>query len=263
MENNNHSTTTNSNEVFMDSTDQIINALVTNFQDNPTTYTEYRKRIESLLKEHIKPLSSRSGRSPDGSDWKSETKARFSGRGAKWVFISLDQIESTLLAFESQGLDCSDYRKNTTELGKAWIRFNSPKLADGKQCAAFEVRLTGSTVDHPKELHYVPIDQLDSLLENMPGTPKALKLEEDSKPMPKSPKKPKAKKTTTTATPSAPSDLDDIAQDLNESLAEEPHLPETPESNDPEEWEAFLKAEGLTDPDFDNIDDDEDFDSAF
>ena len=260
MESNNHSTPTGSNEVFMDSTTQIINALVTNFQENPTTYTEYRKQIEALLKTHIKPLSARSGRSPDGSDWKSETKSKFAGRGAKWTFISLDQIESTLLEFEARGLDCTDYRKNTTELGRAWIRFNSPKMADGQQCAAFEVRISGSTIDHPKELHYVPIDQLDTLLERMPGTPKSLKLEEDSKPMPKSPKKPKAKKT---AAPSSTPSLDDIAQDLNESLAQEPHLPEVPESNDPEEWEAFLKAEGLTDPDFDNIDDDADFDSAF
>lgn len=259
MESNNHSTPTNSTEVFMDSTAQIINALVTNFQDNPTSYTEYRKQIEQLLKTHIKPLSTRSGRSPDGGDWKSEIKNRFSGRGAKWVFISLDQIESTLLSLESSNIDCSSYRKNTQELGKAWIRFSSPKIADGQQCAAFEVRTEGSTIDHPKQLHYIPIDQLDNCIEQMPNTPKALKLEEDAKPMPKA-SKPKKEK--------AQSSISELANSINDELSqEEPNLPEPPTNDDPEEWEAFLRSEGLADYAEDimdgDIDEDEDFDSAF
>ena len=260
MENNNQSTPTNLSEVTMDSTAQIIDALITNFQENPTSYTEYRKHIEQLLKTHIKPLSVRSGRAAEGDDWKSQIKNRFGGRGAKWVFISLDQIESTLLSLESSNIDCSSYRKNTQELGKAWIRFASPKIADGQQCAAFEVRTEGSTIDHPKQLHYIPIDQLDNVIEQMPNTPKALKLEEDSKPMPKATKPKKEKKQS--------SSISELANSINDELAqEEPDLPEPPASEDPEEWEAFLRSEGLADYAEDimdgDIDEDEDFDSAF
>ena len=137
------------------------------------------------------------------------------------------------------------FSKSTSEQQKAWIRFSGPRLNNGKQCAAFEVRITGSTIDHPKQLHYIDIEVMDTVIEAMPGTPKALKLEEDSKPMPAAKKKePK------------------VEQPKEE---EEVELSEPPQSDDPAEWEAFLAAEGLVDPDaeFESFDDDENFDSAF
>jgi len=239
----------NQNEEFtLNTTDSLIQALTAHFNDNPQGFTSYRKEIESLLKENIKPLASRS--SKVGDDWRSELKSKFSGRGAKWVFVSNEAIEETLVQFESNGIDCSDYRKNTQKLGKAWIRFNGARVNNGIKCAAFEVRTEGSTIDHPKQLHMISVESLDNAIETMPGTPKSLKLEEDSAPMPKAskPKKEKVK-----AKPVV-NELEALSEEINMEL-QEPELNDSPDSNDPAEWEAFLAAEGLIDDDFEMHDD--------
>jgi hypothetical protein len=237
-----------SEEITLNTTDSLIQALTAHFNENPQGFTSYRKEIESLLKDNIKPLASRS--SKVGDDWRSNLKSKFSGRGAKWVFVSNEVIEETLVQFESNGIDCSDYRKNTQKLGKAWIRFNGARVNNGVKCAAFEVRTEGSTIDHPKQLHMISVDSLDNTIETMPGTPKSLKLEEDSAPMPKvsKPKKEKVK-----AEPVV-NELEALSEEINMEL-QEPELNESPESNDPAEWEAFLAAEGLIDDDFDMYDD--------
>ena len=231
-------------EVTLNTTDSLIQALAAHFNDNPQGFTSYKKEIENLLKDNIKPLALRSSKA--GDDWRSDLKSKFSGRGAKWVFVSNEGIEETLVQFESNGIDCSDYRKNTQKLGKAWIRFSGARVNNGAKCAAFEVRTEGSTIDHPKQLHMINVDVLDTAIETMPGTPKALKLEEDSAPMPKvsKPKKEKVK-----AAPVV-SDLDALSKEINLEL-QEPELNEPPQSDDPAEWEAFLAAEGLIDDDFD------------
>ena len=234
-------------EVSMNSTDSLIQALVSHFNDNPQGFTSYCKEVEALLRDNIKPLTARSGKT--GDDWRSELKSQFSGRGAKWVFVSLEEIEPTLVQFEADGIDCTDYRKNTTKLGKAWIRFNGPRVNDGVKSAAFEVRTEGSTIDHPKQLHMMPADTITSYIEAMPGTPHSLKLEEDASPMPNNKKtavkKKKKKETKTKEVEVKASSVQEIADDLNESLT----LPEPPESSDPSDWEAFLAEEGL-DADF-------------
>jgi len=231
-----------SEEISMNSTTTLITALVNHFKDNPQGFTDYRKEVESLLKENVKPLTSRSGKS--GDDWRSEIKSQFNGRGAKWVFVSLEEIEPTLVQFEADGIDCTDYRKNTTKLDKAWIRFNGPRVNDGVKSAAFEVRTEGSTIDHPKQLHMMPADTITSYIEAMPDTPKALKLEEDSAPMPN-----KSKETKSKEVKSGDLSIQEIAADLNKELA----LPSTPESTDPSDWESFLAVEGLS-SDFDDED---------
>ena len=238
-----------SEEITVNTTDNLIAALVSHFQDNPQGFTDYRKEVEALLRDNIKPLTARSGKT--GDDWRSEIKSQFSGRGAKWVFVSLEEIEPTLVQFEADGIDCTDYRKNTTKLGKAWIRFNGPRVNDGVKSAAFEVRTEGSTIDHPKQLHMIPADTMASYIEAMPGTPKALKLEEDSAPMPKASKPKKEKKVK--AEP-AVSELEALSEEINLEL-QEPELSDIPESDDPADWEAFLASEGLIDEDFDMIED--------
>ena len=237
-----------SEETTLNTTDSLIQALTVHFNENPQGFTSYCKEIKSLLNDNIKPLASRS--SKVGDDWRSDLKSKFSGRGAKWVFISNEAIEETLVQFESNGIDCSDYRKNTQKLGKAWIRFNGARVNNGIKCAAFEVRTEGSTIDHPKQLHMISVDSLDNEIETMPGTPKSLKLEEDSAPMPKvsKPKKEKVK-----AEPVV-NELEALSEEINMEL-QEPELNESPESNDPAEWEAFLAAEGLIDDDFEMYDD--------
>ena len=236
-----------SEEITVNTTDNLIEALVSHFQDNPQGFTDYRKEVEALLKENIKPLTARSGKA--GDNWRSEVKSQFSGRGAKWVFVSLECIEPTLIKFEAEGIDCTDYRKNITKLGKAWIRFNGPRIINNIQCAAFEVRTEGSTIDHPKQLHMINIAGLPDLIETMPGTPKALKLEEDSAPMPKVKKKEKIKEVEINT-----SSVQAIADEINDELEAEVILNEAPQSDDPAEWEAFLKAEGLVDPEFEDYD---------
>ena len=239
-------------EVSMNTTDSLIQALVSHFNDNPQGFTSYRKEIESLLKDNIKPIASRSSKA--GDNWRSEIKSQFSGRGAKWVFVSLEEIEPTLVQFEADGIDCTDYRKNTTKLGKAWIRFNGPRVNDGVKSAAFEVRTEGSTIDHPRQLHMMPADTITSYIEAMPGTPKALKLEEDSAPMPKAKKKEKVKEVEIDTT-----SVQAIADEINDELEAEVVLNEAPQSDDPAEWEAFLAAEGLTDPELDDLLNDDEF----
>ena len=241
-----------SEEITVNTTDNLIAALVSHFQDNPQGFTDYRKEVEALLRDNIKPLTARSGKT--GDDWRSEIKSQFSGRGAKWVFVSLEEIEPTLVQFEADGIDCTDYRKNTTELGKAWIRFNGPRVNDGVKSAAFEVRTEGSTIDHPKQLHMIPADTITSYIEAMPGTPKSLKLEEDSAPMPKVKVKEKIKEVEIDTT-----SVQAIADEINDELEAEVVLNEAPQSDDPAEWEAFLAAEGLTDPELDDLLNDDDF----
>ena len=142
--------------------------------------TEFKKHLDALVKSEIKPLCSRSGKSADGTGWRSELKARFSGRGAKWVQIDIDQIEATLDSFEAD--ETKDYREFIKAADYAWLRFAGPRIADSNQAAAFEVRVAGSTVDHPKHLHYIAVDQLDALIRPLNGTPHSLGLETQAKP---------------------------------------------------------------------------------
>ena len=235
-----------SEEITMSTTDNLISALISHFQNNPQGFTDFRKEIEVLLKDNIKPLTSRSGKS--GDNWRSEVKNQFSGKGAKWVYIALSEIESTLVELESKGIDCTNYRKNITNIGKAWIRFSGPRVKNNIRCAAFEVRTEGSTIDHPKQLHTIPIELMSELIETMPKTPKALKLEEDSAPMPNLKIKAAVKEVKIDT-----QNVQVIANEINEELEAGVVLNEAPQSDDPAEWEAFLAAEGLTDPDLNSL----------
>jgi len=201
--------------------------------------TAFKKHLNNLINDDIKPYCNKSGKSA-GDDWRSELKSMFGGRGKKWVFVSLTEIEPTLQAFENQNIDCTNYRSFTTKANKAWIRFSGPRVNNGQQCAAFEVRTESSTIDHPKQLHYIPVSMLEGNIETMPGTPHSLKLEQDSAPKPNKPKAPKEvfiKKDSV---------LKAMADEINNELAEEVVLNEPPQSDDPADWEAFLQAEGLT-----------------
>jgi hypothetical protein len=238
-----------SGENSMSVIQQLFNEFV-NQGGNPKV-TEFKKHIDELISNDIKPLCTRSGKT--GDNWRSDLKSKFSGRGAKWVFVSLENIEATLLQFESNGIDCTEYRKNITKLGKAWVRFNGARINEGIKCAAFEVRTEGSTIDHPKQLHMINIEGLDNLIEAMPGTPKALKIEEDSAPLPKT----KAKAKSSSSSVKKDSALKAMADEINEELKEESEmveLNEPPQSDDPSEWEAFLAAEGLINTEMEEFD---------
>ena len=144
--------------------------------------TAFKRHLDKLINSDIKPLCGRSGKAADGTDWRSEVKAKFGGRGAKWVFVSLDSIRPTLSRFADQGIDTEDYSKFIEAHGQAWIRFSGPRIDNGVKAAAFEVRIDGSTIDHPKQLHYIPLHDLDEAISFINSTPHAMKLEEVAKP---------------------------------------------------------------------------------
>ena len=144
--------------------------------------TAFKRHLDKLINSDIKPLCGRSGKAADGTDWRSEVKAKFGGRGAKWVFVSLDSIRPTLSRFADQGIDTEDYTKFIETHGQAWIRFSGPRIDNGVKAAAFEVRIDGSTIDHPKQLHYIPLHDLDEAISFINSTPHAMKLEEVAKP---------------------------------------------------------------------------------
>ena len=136
--------------------------------------TSFKRHLDKLINQEIKGLCGRSAKTGLVNDWRSEVKARFSGRGAKWVKVAVDDIIPTLEGFD----DAAEYTGWIQTAGFAWIRFAGPRVANGSHCAAFEVRTGGSTVDHPKQLHYIPVQLLDDKIEALNSTPHAMKLEE-------------------------------------------------------------------------------------
>ena len=178
MENSNNQSI-NSNEVPMSNIQSIFQAFVDN--GGEPKVTSFKRHLDKLINSEIKPLCGRSSKT-GGDDWRSELKAKFGGRGAKWVFVSLDNIRPTLDRLATEGIDIEDYDKFTQAHGQAWIRFSGGRINDGVQSAAFEVRTDGSTIDHPKQLHYVPVSELDENITFMNTTPHAMKVEEVAKP---------------------------------------------------------------------------------
>ena len=135
--------------------------------------TAFKRHLDKLINEEIKPLCGRSAKTGLVDDWRSEVKERFGGRGAKWVKVAVEEVIGTAESFE----DSANYIGWIKEAGYAWIRFAGPRVANGSNCAAFEVRTGGSTIDHPKQLHYIPVQLLDEKIEALNSTPHAMKLE--------------------------------------------------------------------------------------
>ena len=140
--------------------------------------TEFKKHLNELINSDIKPLCGRSGKSADGTDWRSKLKARFSGKGAKWVLVPINEINPTITQFEADGINCDNFKTFIELKGAAWIRFAGPRLdPEGQEAAAFEVRTGGSKTDHPKQLHFIRVSVLEETIRPMEGTPHSLKFE--------------------------------------------------------------------------------------
>lgn len=159
--------------------DEMIVGLFNNFLEagGEPKVTAFKKHLDELINAKVKPMCGRSSKAGLIDDWRTDVKARFSGRGAKWVIVPLAEINPTISALEAQGVDCNDYKTFIEANGAAWIRFAGPRVAKGSNCAAFEVRTGGSTIDHPKQLHYIPVSLLDETIRPLGGTPHSLKLE--------------------------------------------------------------------------------------
>tara|TARA_Y100001970_G_scaffold272998_1_gene370503 strand:+ start:430 stop:1107 length:678 start_codon:yes stop_codon:yes gene_type:complete len=161
--------------------EQLITTLFNSYvsEGGAPRITSFRTHLNTLLSTHIKPLTGgSSGKSGDGSSWRSDQKARFSGRGMKWVFVSTDSVTTSLDDFDKRGIDTINYRAWIQQEGRAWVRYSGPRLLQGKPAAAFELRTLGSTIDQPKELHLILDEDLDEEIELMRTTPYALRLEE-------------------------------------------------------------------------------------
>ena len=144
--------------------------------------TQFKSLIDGLIKTEIKSLcgGSRRAATKDGSvasTWRDELKMKFSGRGAKWTKISMDELAPTLAQFDEEGVDTTSYREWVAVAGHAWIRFSGPRLHNNVESAAFEVRTTGSTNDQPRQLHYIDVARLDDVVTPLGGTPHSMKLE--------------------------------------------------------------------------------------
>lgn len=143
--------------------------------------TSFKRHLDKLINSEIKPLCGRSSKN-GGDDWRSELKSKFGGRGLKWVFVSLENIRPTLDRLATEGVDIEDYDNFTKAHGQAWIRFSGGRIDNGVQCAAFEVRTEGSTIDHPKQLHLIPVSDVDQTITFMNSTPHSMKVEEVATP---------------------------------------------------------------------------------
>ena len=163
--------------------DEMIIGLFNNFlaEGGDPKVTAFKRHLDQLINAKVKPLCGGKGKASGDGGWRSELKARFSGRGAKWVKVSIEEIGSTLVSLGDTE-DVRDYVSWISAAGFAWIRFSGPRVHGGENCAAFEVRTGGSTIDHPRQLHYVPVAMLDDKIEVLGGTPHAMKLEEVAKP---------------------------------------------------------------------------------
>ena len=178
MENSNQPTNQGNDMPLHD--DEMILGLFNNFVDDggAPKVTDFKKHLDELINVKIKPLCGRSTKTGDvANNWRSQQKANFAGRGAKWVKIPLEQIEPTLKEFEEDGIDCSEYRAWTTQAGYAWVRYSGPRLKGHVAMAAFEVRTRGSKDDHPKQLHLRYDVELMEGIERLENTPHAMGLE--------------------------------------------------------------------------------------
>jgi hypothetical protein len=147
-------------------------------QGGKPAVTHFRLHLNKLIDQEVKHLCGRSSKSGSGDDWRSEVNARFGGRGAKWVFVSLDDVKPTLDKLDSQGIDTLDYRTYIEAHGQAWVRYTTARMHEGKQCAGFAILTDGSTINKPTQLHFIPVDELEARITPMNSTPHAMKLEE-------------------------------------------------------------------------------------
>jgi len=209
--------------------------------------TAFKKHIDGLIKTDIKQLCSGSGKTANGSgsDWRREQKAMFAGRGAKWVKTHLCIVKPKLDEFEEDGIDCSDYKAWTEQAGYAWVRYSGPRVDPKSKAhmAAFEIRTSGSKDDHPKQLLLLAAVSIDDVISPLGGTPHSENLEVIASQS--EAKDPEVEETETAEV------VDEVETPDDETPSD------VPTSEDPEDWEAYLASQGLSNDEFeDDFDDD-------
>jgi len=143
-------------------------------------FTSFDKHMKELMKEHVKPLTARSGMKSGDGGWRDEVKSRFSGRGMKWFKVAIEVVMPTIERLQSEGIECDQYLKWIDQAGFAWVRYDAPRVYEGKQCAAFHVKVDGSTsmASEKSQYHcYITTGSLDDEITSLGGTPHSMKLE--------------------------------------------------------------------------------------
>lgn len=100
------------------------------------------KPVFGEIKAAMKPRKEKTPRgdkTPVDNTWRGEQKDLFSGRGRQWIYVPVEAVEAYR--------EGSEVHEFFDEKGKAWVRYAGPRLANGEQMAAFEVRTSGSKVD--------------------------------------------------------------------------------------------------------------------
>ena len=244
-------------ETIMDSNTNIVNIFNTYIENGGLPkVTSFKKHLDQLINSNIKSLCSSQGKSAVGGGWRTEQKAKFSGRGAKWVSVSIDEVSSTLNRFDEEAIDTSDYRSWIKSAGYAWIRYTGPRIVQGDNMAAFEVRTVGSTYDCPKTLHYILDSKLSETIKPLNSTPHSMKLEVKIE-------------TTNEVDEVEVNNVEPVNDEGQSEVVEEEVMiidevneeVQPPSSEDPEEWEAYLESQGLgcgemDEEDFDQLNDD-------
>ena len=123
------------------------------------------------------------GSTSTGSGWRDQQKAQFAGRGAKWIKLTgplMEMVKIQLGIFEKDGDDVGNYRSWIEKKGYAWVRYTGPRGTEDAQELAFEVRIHGSKIDHPKNLFRITQilwDQKEDDRSVLGGTPFGMNLE--------------------------------------------------------------------------------------
>ena len=142
-----------------------------------TSVLRFGEALIDILKDEVGSLKGKRVTSGD-TGWRTEIKSMFSGRGRQWIKVGIDKVTPRLDKFDEDGIDTSEYRKWIKSKDYAWIRFNGARINDGVNCGGFEIRTSGSKIDHPKQLCYIPMDELsEDKIERLSGTPHSMSLE--------------------------------------------------------------------------------------
>ena len=147
-----------------------------------TSVLRFGEALVDILKSEVGSYRGKRASSGGDTTWRSELKSMFSGRGRQWIKVTHEFIQPYLDKFDEDGIDTKDYRSWIESKGHAWVRFNGPRIHNGVNSGGFEIRTSGSKIDHPKQLCYIPSDELiEDKIDRLPGTPFSMGLEIISK----------------------------------------------------------------------------------
>ena len=176
----------NSHLLSSDSFEAMMTQMVELYNNCPdASRIRFIQAIEDQFKANSQARSRTGGSSSKGgSSWRDMQKAEFAGRGAKWIKLTgnlLAQLYNQLEAFAEDGDDTEDYKGWTDSAGFGWVRYSGPRGTEAAQELAFEVRIGGSKIDHPKHLLKITAADWEANSDNhsiLGGTPFAAKLED-------------------------------------------------------------------------------------